>query len=127
MILIPSEVTMTIHFEETPEFQKEFKRLARKYPSLPKDVALLKARVLLKFPKGFGNRMPILRQEEGIFIIKVRLPCESLHGSFLRVIYAYHAPRITIFFIELYYKGEKETEDQRRIEEFLKSQRNNVA
>lgn len=108
----------TIRFEETPEFQKECKRLARKYRSLPKDLEILK-RLLTQHPKGFGNHMPTLRQEGDMFIIKARLACESLRGSFLRVIYAYHESLITIFFIELYYKGEKESEDQRRIEEFL--------
>lgn len=112
----------TIRFEDTPRFQKEFKRLAKKYRSLDKDLELLK-RLLATFPKGFGNQMPILRQEDDIFIIKARLACESLRGSFLRVIYAYHESLITIFFIELYYKGEKEAEDQRRIEEFLRSYR----
>lgn len=109
-----------IRFEGTPEFRREFKRLAKKYRSLPQDLEILK-RLLMQHPKGFGNHMPMLRQEDDIFIIKARLACESLRGSSLRVIYAYHASLITIFFIELYYKGEKETEDQQRIEEFLKA------
>lgn len=109
-----------IHFEETPEFQKEYKRLAKKYKSLCADFGFFKKRILEKFPKGFGNHMSILRQERDIFIIKARLACESLRGSFIRVIYAYCESTVTIFFIELYYKGDKESEDRRRIEEFLK-------
>ncbi|MFA5799458.1 MAG: hypothetical protein WC840_00690 [Candidatus Peribacteraceae bacterium] len=115
----------TIRFEDTLEFRKEFKHLAKKYRSLPQDMEILK-RLLLRHPKGFGNHMPTLRQEGDIFIIKARLACESLRGSFLRVIYAYQKSMITIFFIELYYKGEKEAEDQQRIEEFLKSCKSNA-
>ena len=115
----------TIHFEETFEFQKELKRLTKKYHSLPQDMEILK-RLLTRHPKGFGNHMPILRREGDIFVIKARLACESLRASSLRVIYAYHESLITIFFIELYYKGEKEAEDQRRIEEFLRSHDGNA-
>jgi len=110
----------TIRFKETPEFLKEYKRLAKKYRSLPKDLDLFK-RLLEQFPKGTGNQMPILYQENDIYIIKSRLACESLRGSFLRVIYAYQESCVTIFFLELYYKGDKEAEDETRIKQFLSS------
>ena len=112
----------TIRFEETPEFEKECKRLGKKYRSLPKDLELFK-RLLEQFPKGTGNQMPILHQENDICIIKARLACETLRGSFLRVIYAYKESCVTIFFIELYYKGDKQAEDEARIQQFLRNHR----
>ena len=42
-----------ILFKELPEFQKDFKRLVKKYPSLPGDVELRK-NVLEEFPEGRG-------------------------------------------------------------------------
>lgn len=111
---------MTIRFEETDGFCKEFKRLAKKYRSLERDMERFKG-VLQESPLGTGKHFNVLTVREGIRVVKARLACESLRGSSLRVIYAYHESLITIFFVELYYKGDKESEDQQRIEEFLRS------
>jgi len=116
---------MTIRFEETDGFCKEFKRLAKKYRSLERDMERLKS-VLRDTPLGTGKHFNVLTVREDIRIVKARVACESLRGSSLRVIYAYQESMITIFFIELYYKGEKETEDQKRIEEFLRSCKSNA-
>lgn len=110
----------TIHFEETEGFQKEFRSLMRKYRTLPNDLERLK-NALRDSPLGDGNHFHILTIRGEITIVKTRLSCQALRHSSLRVIYAYHASTITIFFIELFFKGEKEAEDKHRIEEFLKS------
>lgn len=111
---------MTIHFEETDGFCKEFKRLAKKYHSLEQDMERFKG-ILQENPLGTGKHFNVLTVREGIRVVKARLACGSLRGSSLRVIYAYHESLITIFFIELYYKGDRESGDQKRIEEFLRS------
>lgn len=115
-----------IHFEETDGFCKEFKRLAKKYHSLERDMERFKS-VLSNTPLGTGKHFNMLTIREDMRIVKARLACESLRGSSLRVIYAYQESMITIFFIELYYKGEKEAEDQQRIEEFLRSHDRDIA
>jgi len=109
-----------IRFKETDGFCKEFKRLAKKYRSLERDMERFKS-VLRDTPLGTGKHFNILTAREDVRIVKARLACESLRGSSLRVIYAYQESTITIFFIELYYKGEQESEDQQRIDEFLQS------
>lgn len=114
---------MTILFEETEGFQKEFRRLARKYRTLPVDLERLKD-ALRDSPLGEGKHFHVLTIRGEFTIIKTRLACQTLRHSSLRVIYAYRASTITIFFIELYYKGEKESEDQHRIDEFLKLYKN---
>ena len=109
-----------IRFEETEEFRKECKRLAKKYRSLERDIERFR-NVLRDTPLGTGKHFNVLTVREGMRIVKARLSCESLRSSSLRMIYACHESLITIFFIELYYRGEKEAEEQRRIEEFLRS------
>lgn len=89
------------------------------------DVSKLE-RVLEKLPCGTGGRHwnKLHASPDGsILIYKVRLACVSLRGqSPLRVIYACRLEGDTVVrvdLIELYYKGEKESEDQGRINEYL--------
>ena len=58
-------------------------------------------------------------------IYKVRkFACRSLKGkgsaSGIRVIYAYFEDKDKIEFIEIYYKGDKENEDKKKISSFYK-------
>ena len=89
------------------------------------DVSKLE-RVLEKLPCGTGGRHwnKLHASPDGsILIYKVRLACASLRGqSLLRVIYACRLENGSVTgvdLIELYYKGEKENEDQGRIEDYL--------
>ncbi len=112
-----------MNFKSTPEFEKEIKHLQKKYQTLPDDLEEFK-RVLCKFPTGTGKNFAVLRQIETVKIIKARLFCRTLKGSSLRVIYAYHEKTGEIEFIEfieLYFKGDKETENKKRIEDYLKA------
>ena len=108
------------HFNQQPEFEKEFKRLAKKYRSLPQDLKDLEE-VLETLPTGIGKNFSILHYSEKVKIVKTRLACKSLHDRSVRIIYAYHNNTITFVYIEIYYKGDKENEDKERIEEYLKT------
>ncbi len=110
---------MVTTFNELPEFDKEFKRLAKKYRSLPKDLEEFK-RVLVVRPLGTGKHFNVITKTEDLSILKARLFCRYLKGSSLRIIYAYHQKQTTIEFIEIYFKGDKENEDRRRIGEYIK-------
>ncbi len=44
----------------------------------------------------------------------------NLKRSTLRLTYAYHEDENKIYFIEIYFKGDKENEDRERIKEYLK-------
>lgn len=105
-------------FKETPEFQKAFKRLKKKYLSLDQDLAEFK-KVVSVFPEGRGKHFALLTEKAGIKIIKARLFCRYLKGESLRIIYAYRQTAGLIEFIEVYAKSEQEEENQNLIKNYL--------
>ncbi|MDP4009430.1 MAG: hypothetical protein Q8P53_00395 [Candidatus Shapirobacteria bacterium] len=108
-----------INYERLTIFDKEFKRLFKKYRSLDKDLDILKATLEL-FPTGQSNNSEIVHHSDNIKIVKTRLFCRYLKGSTLRLTYAYHQIENKICFLEIYYKGDKENEDRERIKDYLK-------
>jgi hypothetical protein len=92
---------MKMNFDKLPEFQKEFRRLARKYKSLPEDLQEF-CNVVSAVPLGTGKHFAVITQTESLSIIKARLFCKYLKGSSLRIIYACFEDRKRIEFIELY-------------------------
>lgn len=107
-------------FNELPEFTKEFHRLAKKYRSLPQDLEEFK-RILAVQPLGTSKHFNVITKTEDVSILKARLFCRYLKGSSLRIIYAYHPKQTAVKFIEIYFKGDKENEDRRRIEEYVRN------
>jgi hypothetical protein len=110
---------MTMHFDATGSFDRDRKRLAKRYRSLDEDLAELKKMISL-FPTGNGKHFAILVETDTVRIVKARLFCRYLKGSSLRIIYAYCEAAGQIDFIELYCKGDQEAEDETRIKEYLK-------
>ena len=111
------------HFNKLPEFESEFKRLSKKYPSLYQDLKDLED-TLITLPTGSGKNFIVLHHNEKIKIVKARLACKSLRARSMRVIYAYHNDILTFVYIELYLKSDKENEDKERIKEYLKNYSN---
>jgi len=105
-------------FNELLEFQKEKKRLEKKYKSLTDDLQEFK-NVVSVIPLGNSKHFNTITQTEVLYIVKARLFCRYLKGSSLRVVYAYFKEEQKIEFIELYYKGNKENEDRSRIKDYL--------
>ncbi len=108
------------NFNSLPEFRRELRKLSRKYGTLNDDLEIFKE-VLSSSPTGFGNSFTVIHSTEVIKIVKARMACRSLPGKSLRVIYAYLKREGKIEFIEIYYKGSKESENRNRIKEYLKS------
>lgn len=102
------------------EFEKEFKRLFKKYKTLDDDFEKFK-KVLLAAPTGVGKNFVIIHTSPTIKIIKARMACRTLRDRSLRIIYSYFEQEQRIEFIEIYFKGEKENEDRERIKEYLKN------
>ena len=107
-------------FEELYEFKRDLKKLLKKFRSLNDDLEVVK-KVLKVEPK---ERPPFSFRIEGLGIeacvIKVRkIACKSLKGkgvnSGLRLIYTHFEQEGRIILVELYYKGDQETEDRSRI------------
>ena len=109
---------MTMNFDELPEFQKEYKRLARKYRSLSEDLKEFR-KVVSVIPLGNSKHFTVIEQNDVLRIVKARLFCRYLKGSSLRVIYSYSERAQRIEFIEIYYKGDKGNEDRKRIQQYL--------
>jgi len=109
------------HCNVLAEFEKEFKRLFKKYKTLDTDFEKFK-KVLIVTPTGVGKNFVIIHSTETIKIVKARMACRALRGRSLRVVYAYFGQNQRVEFIEIYFKGEKENEDRTRIKEYLKNQ-----
>ena len=115
-----------MNFKETKEFGNDFKKLNKKFRSLPEDLERLK-KLLTKEPLGVGKNFAVLHNSPGLNIVKARLACKYLKNSAssLRIIYAYHEDTKEIElieFIELYFKGNKPREDFSRIQDYIKNQ-----
>lgn len=108
-----------MNFDELPEFQKELKRLSKKYKSLPEDLQEF-CKVVSVVPLGNSKHFNVIIQTELFYIVKARLFCRYLKGASLRIVYSYFEKEGRIDFIELYFKGEKENENRERIKEYLK-------
>jgi len=107
-------------FLQLPEFEKELKKLSKKYPTLIHDIEDIKP-VLLSNATGIGKNFTIIGTSEEATIVKVRIHCESLRARTIRLIYAHRKDSIEFMYIELYFKGDKENEDRERIAQYLKS------
>lgn len=108
-----------IRFERWGPFEREFERLARKFRSLPKDLARFEQLIAMD-PTGQSQSRVTLHQAETVTVVKARLFCEALRRNSLRIIYAYHADRIAIVWIEVYHKADKVNEDRARIAAYLR-------
>ena len=109
---------------EMPEFKKDIKELARRFPTLKEDLRVFIKRQLKTSHKLKIDNKGVFRiQGLGINYPKIykakKFACKSLKGkgvfSGIRVIYAYWEKEDVIEFIEIYYKGDKENEDRERI------------
>ncbi|MDA3840764.1 MAG: hypothetical protein PF572_06810 [Patescibacteria group bacterium] len=113
-----------MNYSCTKEFEKDFKKLSKKFKTLKDDIELFKD-ILKKFPFGNGRHSNILTKTDDLLIIKARLFSKSLKKSSLRIIYSCNKDcsrfeLISIEFIEVYFKGDKENEDRGRIDGYLK-------
>ncbi len=106
-------------FTQLPEFERELKKLSKKYPSIESDIEDIKP-VILNCPTGTGKNFIIMKSLEDVKIIKVKIHCESLRSRTIRLIYSYQPGKIEFVYLEVYFKGDKENEDRERINEYLK-------
>lgn len=107
-------------FDELVEFNKDLKKLLKKYRTLNEDLEVVK-KVLEVTPQErppFSFRIDNLGLETCVIKVK-KIACKALKGrgvnSGLRLIYAHFEAEQKITFIELYHKNDKENEDKQRI------------
>ncbi len=114
-------------FKYFNNFLKDSKKLKKRYKSLNDDFKVFLNSSLELFHKQ-GIDQDIIKikglKHPRIDIYKVRkFACKSLKGtgsrSGIRIIYAYYPEKDIIEFIEIYYKGDKAREDDKRIKKYL--------
>jgi mRNA-degrading endonuclease RelE of RelBE toxin-antitoxin system len=110
--------------ERFPEFEKDFKKLSKRFRTLEEDFKTFVDTQLNLFHKqGIDNKGVLPISGLGIPNPKIykarKFACRSLKGrgvdSGIRVIYAYWEEKDKLEFIEIYFKGDKENEDRERI------------
>jgi mRNA-degrading endonuclease RelE of RelBE toxin-antitoxin system len=121
---------MPIEYSETAEFQKDLKKLGKRFRSLPEDLEILKrAAIELFHEHQIDNRavFPVQQfQKESVGIYKVKkFACKTLKGkgvqSGLRLIYAFFPNQNKFEFIELYYKQDQAEMDFHKAKMYFKS------
>ena len=128
---------MTIFNEihRLPEFDKDIKKLLKRFRTLEDDLdVFVKAELVLyhKLKKDNKGIFPIpgLGVEKPKIYKAKKFACRSLKGkgvqSGIRVIYGYFEKEDRIDFIEIYYKGDKENEDRDRIMRYYKGSGDDV-
>ena len=123
-----------MEFSFLDEFNKEFKKLLRKYRTLEEDFELFKERVLTYRENGTGKflfwrppgivRISNLGIETEVYKVK-HFTCRALKGrgsrSGIRIIYAYFPDNNKVEFVEIYFKERDGTDcDKERIKRYYK-------
>ena len=107
-----------------PEFEKDLKKLLKRFRTLEKDLDIFVEKQLylyhkLKVDNGGIFHVPGLGFECPKIYKAKKFACMALKGrgaqSGIRVIYAYDETRDRIELVEIYFKGDKENEDRGRI------------
>lgn len=119
-----------INYKNTLGFDKDLKRLLKKFRTLEDDIEIAKTNAVELFHlKNIDNNsiesIPNFCSDE-LKICKIKkFACKALKGrgvqSGIRIIYAYHVLNNTVDFIEMYFKGESENEDKEKIKQYLAS------
>jgi hypothetical protein len=106
------------------EFERDLKRLLKRFRSLEDDLTTFIDYQLELFhgqkqAVGKTERVAGLGFEDPPVFVAKRVACRALRGSGsnsgIRVVYAWFAAEGRIELIELYYKGDKQVEDKARI------------
>jgi mRNA-degrading endonuclease RelE of RelBE toxin-antitoxin system len=112
-----------------PEFEKDKKKLLKRFRTLDEDLeTFIDVQLKLFHKLGIDNGAIEHISDLGITEPKIykvkKYACKSLKGkgvqSGIRIIYSYLDIADKIEFVEIYYKGDKENEDRERIKKLYK-------
>ncbi len=116
------------------EFEKDFKKLVKKFRTLDEDLnAFIVNQLKLAHKLDIDNKGVVRISDLGIEHPKIykarKFACKTLKGrgavSGIRIIYAYYEQDDVIEFVEIYYKGNKDNEDKERILKYYKKRGQN--
>lgn len=123
-------MTKTINYSSIPEFEKDFKKLAKRYRTLGDDFENMKKNLLeVHYIKGIPLPPNAIVDIAGMCretykSKKVRkFACKSLKNlgnrSGIRVIFVLEPDDLKITFIEIYHKNDKPIENKERLKDFI--------
>lgn len=122
-----------MNFEQTPEFQKDLKRLSKKWRSLPQDIQAAQRDIvplyveqdginIVRLREAFfgGYKAVILTVTDTVEVVKMRLDVADLgRNDKVRIIFVAIKTDGKILFVELYAKNEKTREDPKRYTPYI--------
>lgn len=119
---------MKIRYKEAISFQKTFKKLLKKYPSLRDDLEVAKVNAIELFHLGKIDNKSVFRitgispADIESYVVK-KFACKSLKGSGvqsgIRLTYIYFPKLQEIVLIEIYHKNTSDIEDKSLIQEYI--------
>lgn len=123
-------MTKIINYNTIPEFEKDFKKLEKRYRTLGADFENMKKNLLeAHYLKGAPLPPQSVVDIEGMCSENYRskkvrkFACKSLRNlgnrSGIRVIFVIEEEEIKITFIEIYHKSDKELENKERLKKYL--------
>ena len=107
-----------------PEFEKDLKKLSKKFRTLEEDLETFVQKQLKLYHKlSIDNKGTFPISDLGTINPKIfktkKFACRSLKGkgasSGIRIIHAYFENEDVLELVEIYFKGEKKNEDRKRI------------
>lgn len=125
-----------IRYETTPEFNKDLKKLLKKYRTLSEDLEVLKKAVIKlyhvnKIDNNSVFPIPGFCNDEMLSCKVKKFASKSLKGrgskTGLRLIYIYLIKENKILLEEIYFKGVKENEDKERLEKYIDKLSNTIS
>ena len=123
-----------MNFNEAPEFQKDVKRLTKKWRSIPNDIEAAKKYIeplyiikaddveVVEYRRDFfnGKNAAILKENDSTEVIKMRLDVADLgRNDKVRIVFVTMKNDDGITFIELFAKNDKDREDEKRIKKYF--------
>ncbi len=117
-----------IKYHTTPEFDKDFKKLCKKYKTLSEDLEVVKkATINIYHINNIDNNsvfpIPNFCNKKVLSYKVKKFASKSFKGkgakSGLRLIYMFIPKKFEVFLIEIYYKGSKTNEDEGRLNQYF--------
>lgn len=127
IVLLTFLLEIMIKYREADEFKKDLKKLLKRFRSLPEDLEVAKRAVIeLRHLKNIDNlatfEIPGFNSEKNTFWKIKKFACKSLRGSGvksgIRIIYCWQEKEKNIFFLEIYFKGDRKNENSDRIKKY---------
>lgn len=119
---------MRVRYIEAVSFQKTFKKLLKKYPSLRDDLEVAKVNAIELFHLSKIDNKSVFRitgitpADIESYVVK-KFACKSLKGSGvqsgIRLTYIYFPKLQEIVLIEIYHKNTSDIEDKSLIQEYI--------